>query len=275
MVNGAQTEQWNGETGRFWAAHEDQFDAMLSRLTTHLIAAADIAPTDRVLDVGCGCGATTRMAAERAVDGSVLGVDVSEPMLQRARASSDALPNVAFERADAQVRAFPAGAFDMVLSRFGLMFFDDPPAAFGNLAAALRPGGRLVFLCWQELARNEQRVVPLQAIAAHVAVPGSTADGPGPFSLAEAERIRGLLAGAGLSDIAIQSVEEPVLVGVDADAAAEFTRHNPTIRGLLADVDESTAAAAVAALRSALSAYQTPAGVLLGSAAWLVTARRL
>lgn len=275
MVNCEQTEQWNGETGQFWAAHEDHYDAMLDRLTVHLIAAANISATDHVLDVGCGCGATTRTAAERALNGRVLGVDVSEPMLERARARSGALPNVAFERADAQVRVFPAGAFDVVISRFGVMFFDDPPAAFGNLAMALRPGGRLVFLCWQELARNEQRVVPLRAIAAHVAVSGSTTDGPGPFSLADPERVRELLAGAGLSDLAIQSVEEPVLVGADADAAAEFTRHNPTIRGPLADVDESTAAVAVAALRSALSAYETPAGVLLGSAAWLVSARRV
>lgn len=277
MVNAEQTEQWNGETGQFWAEHEDHFDAMLSPLTTHLVAAAAVGSADRVLDVGCGCGATTRMVAEQASAGTVLGVDLSEPMLARARQQvADAgLRNARFERGDAQVHDFAEDAFDLVISRFGMMFFDDPPAAFSNLTLALRPGGRIVFLCWQELARNEQRVVPLNAIAAHVPVPDvGNQDAPGPFSLADPARVRDLLVGAGLCDIVAASVTEPVVVGANASEAAEFARHLPTIRSLLAAADETAAAAAVAAVREALVPYETPAGVLLGSAAWLVTARR-
>lgn len=277
MVNTAQDEQWNGETGQYWVAHEDHFDAMLSRLTTHLVAAADISPSDRVVDVGCGCGATTRIAAGRASEGTALGLDLSLPMLERARgrAARQKLVNASFERADAEVYGFRRAAFDLVLSRFGVMFFDDPHAAFKNLGRALRRGGRIAFLCWQELARNEQRVVPLKALAAYVPVPDAVdQDGPGPFSLADPDRVRDLLDGAGFSDICVESVTEPVLVGNTADEAAEFTRHLPTIAGLLATADEATVAAAVTALRTSFAAHESPAGVLLGSAAWLVTARR-
>lgn len=277
MVSTEQSKQWNGETGQYWVEREEHFDAMLSRLTTHLVAAADISATDRVVDIGCGCGATTREAAARASEGAVLGIDLSEPMLERARvrAEHQGLTNVRFEWADAEVYPFPRTAFDLVISRFGVMFFEDPRAAFHNIGEALRPGGRIAFLCWQELARNEQRTVPLEALAAHIEFPDAPPpEGPGPFSLADPDRVRGLLAGAGFSDIGVEPVLEPVLVGANADEAAEFTRHLPPIQSLLTDVDEDTLAVAVASLRESFVAYESPAGVLLGSATWLVTARR-
>ncbi|MDH2429462.1 class I SAM-dependent methyltransferase [Sphaerisporangium sp. TRM90804] len=276
MVNTSQIEEWNGEGGRYWAAHQERYDVMLSRLTTHLVAAMELAPADRVLDAGCGCGFTTRVAAARVTEGSVLGVDLSEPMLARARESveREGLRNVRFERADVQVRDFPEAAFDVVISRLGLMFFDDPEAAFANLFRALRPGGRLVFLCWQEMAANEHRVVPLSAMSPYLSTPPRPSTAPGAFSLGDPERLRGLLGGAGFADVVLTPVTEPVLVGGDAADAADFLRRLPSIRTPLEEVDEPTAAKAVDAMRDALAAYETPQGVQLGSAAWLVRARR-
>src|SRR5688572_21024309 len=146
IVNTSQDQAWNGPEGRHWADHADDLNG---ELTGHLVDAAGIGPGDRVLDIGCGTGASARQAARRAVGGEVVGIDLSEPMLERAReyAGRDGLTNVRFERGDAQTHPFPAGHFDVAISQFGIMFFADPVAAFANIGRALRPGGRLTFVC--------------------------------------------------------------------------------------------------------------------------------
>jgi SAM-dependent methyltransferase len=272
MTNTEQARAWDGEAGRHWAAYQDRFDTMLSRLTVHLIMAAQIAATDRVLDVGCGCGETTRIAARVASRGAALGIDLSGPMLERARvrAERQSVGNVAFEKADAQVAELPT--FDVALSRFGVMFFDDPQAAFANVLRSLRPGGRLAFLCWQ-VADNPYFAVVRSALKAFGTSP-EIGDGPGPFSLADPVRVRGLLTGAGFGDVAVDPVNEPVCPGADADEAAEFLLKSGTAQAILADADEATVTKAAVALRTALLPYETPDGVLIESAAWLVTARR-
>ena len=141
IVNTGQAEAWNGYEGGHWAANQDRYDAVNSGFNTPLLDAAAIGERDHVLDVGCGNGQLTRLAARRARDGRAAGVDLSGPMLARARASSADVPNVTFEQGDAQVHAFPAGAYDVAVSRFGVMFFADPVAAFANIGSALRPGG--------------------------------------------------------------------------------------------------------------------------------------
>jgi SAM-dependent methyltransferase len=277
MANAGQAEAWDGESGLHWAEHQDRYDAMLDRLTPRLIAAAEISATDRVLDVGCGCGETTRIAGRLAPDGTVLGVDLSGPMLERARARTRAEGpgNVRFAKADAQVTAFPAEAFDRVLSRFGVMFFDEPRAAFANLHRSVRPGGRLAFLCWQPMERNERFTVPYGAMAAFVPLPDlGEPGGPGPFSLSDPVRTRDLLGAAGYVDVEVESVTEPIRLGADAEDAVRFLRGTPTVRTAFGGTDEGTAAKAVAALREALTPYETPGGLFLGSATWLVTARR-
>lgn len=272
MANIEQAKAWDGETGRHWAAHQDRFDAMLSRLTVHLIVGANISAADSVLDVGCGCGETTRIAARLASGGTALGVDLSGPMLERARARAERLRigNIAFKKADVQVADLPEA--DVILSRFGVMFFDDPRMAFVNLRRSLRPGGRIAFLCWQELANNPYWLVTRSALAAFVKPP-EIGDGPGPFSLADPARVRGLLADAGFRDVTVDPIGEPVCPGADADEAAEFVLKSGTARAMLADADDGTAAKAAAALRMSLRPYETPDGVLVESAAWLVTAR--
>jgi SAM-dependent methyltransferase len=207
----------------------------------------------------------------------VLGVDLSGPMLEQARECAEAqgLGNVRFDKADAQVASFADEGFDVVLSRFGVMFFDDPRAAFTNLRRSVRSGGRIVFLCWQEVARNAHLVVPYGAVAAFVPLPDlGDPKGPGPFSLADDGRVRQLLGDAGFSDVGVESVTEPVCVGSDVDDAVRFLLETPTARAMLAKADDETADKAMAALRESLAPYETPDGVLLGSAAWLLTARR-
>jgi SAM-dependent methyltransferase len=198
---------------------------MTGALTERLLASAAIEEADRVLDIGCGNGQATRLAAWRAslrLDG---GVDLSDAMLDRARndAAAERLTNVRFERGDTQVHPFPPAAFDVAISRFGVMFFDDPAAAFTNIGRALRTGGRLAFLCWQEALRNEYVAVPLGAAVAHVPGPDvGGPDEPGPFSLADPARIDDVLTGAGFEDISRVPAEAQMRLGDDAADAVDF-----------------------------------------------------
>lgn len=277
MANTAQAQAWNGDDGLLFAAEHERHERMDQGLTSRLLEAASIRAGDSVLDVGCGCGQATRAAARAAAPGHVVGADLSAPMLAVARrlAVRDGVRNAVFEQADAQTRAFPAAGFDVALSQFGVMFFDDPQAAFTNIAAALRPGGRLAFVCWQGAARQEFLAVPFGAVAAHAALPelpgGSE---PGPFSLADPDRIRRLLAGAGFSGIGVDGVEEPLRVGDDVEDVIGYYRSLPAARQMLTVAGERATAAAIEALRGALRPYQGTDGVTLRSAAWLVTAQR-
>lgn len=273
MANDAQLAAWQGESGQFWAAHDERYDAMLAGLTNRLLDALSIAPGERVLDVGCGCGRTTRLSAERSAPGDVLGVDLSTVMLDQARtrALTHGTANVRFEQADAQTHRFPSGAFDVAMSQLGVMFFDDAPVAFANLAEALRPGGRLGFVCWRERDRNLHRTVPQAALAEFVPIPQPAPPGrPGAFSLADPDRVRDLLTRAGFESIHLAPLAEQLLVGADVADGAQFM----VIDSLPAAPPAETIERAEAALREALAPYATPAGVLLDSAAWLVTARR-
>jgi SAM-dependent methyltransferase len=276
VANVEQDEYWNAVEAGHWVEYQDRYDALLAPLDGHLLQAADISDRDHVLDVGCGCGATTRAAARRASAGSALGIDLSAAMLERARAvaDQDALTNVRFVRGDAQVHDFGPSAFDLAISRFGVMFFADPVAAFANLARAARDGGRIVFLCWQELLRNDWILVPGAAAATYVPLPEPGApDEPGPFSLADPDRVRRILSAAGWRDVDLQEVREPLCVGADADDAVAFLRGTGFARRLFEDVDEVTVGRAIDAVRDALAAHESPDGVVFGSAAWLVSAR--
>lgn len=275
MVNDEQTRNWNGASGQYWAAHDDRYDAMLAPFDAPLLAAAGITAADDVLDVGCGCGGTSRLAAGTA--GSVLGVDLSQAMLERATTLTAAagLRNVRFERADAQVHPFEDGGFDVVLSRLGVMFFDDPVAAFANLGRALRPAGRIAFVCWQAHELNAYRTVPAAAIAPYLPPPQPPPPGePGPFAFADADRVRDLLLGAGCTDIRIDGIAERLRAGGDAADAAGFLRHLPSFEEVLGAVDADVAEEAAGALQRELAAHETAQGVFLDSAAWLVSARR-
>ncbi len=193
------------------------YDAELRLYNEHFRTAARVGPSDRVLDIGCGTGLSTREAAVAAVEGSTLGVDVSAPMLEQARQLSreQGLANITFEQADAQVHPFPPTHFDLCISRFGTMFFADPVAAFTNIGTALRPAARLVMLVWQQRDRNEWATAISEALTAASAKP----IGPNPFSLADTTVTEGILAAAGFADVSFTDVHEPVYYGPDSATA--------------------------------------------------------
>ncbi|HEY3506342.1 MAG TPA: class I SAM-dependent methyltransferase [Actinocatenispora sp.] len=270
IANTTQAQAWNGYEGEHWAAHQDRYDAVNSGFNERLLGVAEIRDRDRVLDVGCGNGQLTRLAARQAAHAT--GIDLSAPMLARARASAHAedVPNVSFERGDAQVHPFPPGGFDIVLSRFGVMFFADPVAAFANIGRAMRPGGRLAFVCLTALAGTDLGTV-FGALAPHLAAP-TGADGSGPTSLADPGHIRDVLSRAGFRDVTCTYEEAQQIWGRDVADAADFLATWGPVRHQMHRVDPETAAYARDALTAALRPYESAGAVRLRGTAWLVTA---
>ena len=252
-------------------AHAAGFDSELQRLDAVFQRTCDVQTSDRVLDVGCGAGQTTRAAARAAHEGRALGVDVSAPAIERARGLADAegLGNVAFERGDAEVHPFSTEAFDLVISRFGTMFFHDADAAFANLARALRPGGRLVMMVWQAGDRNEWHVAIRRAF-------GGSAERTAPkaFSLADPDGTTRLLEAAGFVDVTFTDVDEPVYYGPDVESAEAWVRSFTGTGELVGRLDPESAERGLVRLRESLSGHQRDDGVWFGSRAWIVSARR-
>ncbi|EOD64046.1 class I SAM-dependent methyltransferase [Amycolatopsis vancoresmycina] len=268
IVNTAQAEAWNGYEGEHWAAHADRYDAVNGGLNDCLLDR--VGPDDRVLDIGCGNGQLTRLAAARAR--SAAGIDLSGPMLATARARAADVPNVTFEQGDVQVHPFAEGGFDLAISRFGVMFFADPVAAFANVRRALSPGGRLAFLCMTALAGTDLGRV-FGALAAYFPQPTGP-DGSGPTSFADPDRTRAVLTEAGFEDVVCTRVEADQVWGRDVPDAARFIAGWGPVRHHLAMVDSATAARATEALAAALEPFAGPDGVRLRGTAWLVTGRR-
>lgn len=236
--------------------------------------AYDICRTDRVLDIGCGTGQTTRDAARVATDGSALGVDTSAAMIARGRELAEAagLCNVTFERGDAQVHRFAARHFDVAISRFGTMFFDDPIAAFANIRWALRLGGRLVMMVWQDHASNEWSVSIQQALAPGERVSQVAANELDPFSLSDPAAVERILREAGFTQARFTEVREPAYYGEDLAAAFAWIRGFSCTRDLLQRLDAASAERALDRLRETLAAHQQETGVWFDSRAWIVTA---
>jgi SAM-dependent methyltransferase len=273
-VNAEQAEVWNGATGRHFIEQRERWERMRGPLTARLLAAAQIQDGENVLDVGCGCGDTTMLAARAAGSGHALGADLSRIQLAEARrlAASAGVANARFEVADVQVHPFPAGVFDVVLSAFGVMFFDDPAAAFGNLRKALRRGGRLAFLCWRTRDENPFFTFGFAEAAAALGL----REMPGPdaaFSLADVGRVGGLLSGAGFGGIEFAQADEPMLIGRDVDDVLGYERTFPSTRQVLIGLSPAQADDLTGQVRDRLVPYASPDGVTIPFAAWLVTAQ--
>lgn len=252
----------------------DFYDAELRAHHEHLGAAYGISLGDEVLDIGCGTGLTTREAARAAAPGRVVGVDVSERMLEHARqvTAAERLDNVRYELGDAQVHRFDPAGFDVAISRFGTMFFSDPAAAFANIAAALRPEARLVLLVWQRHERNEWALA-IDAALGDAAQPSQP--GADPFSLGDAEATTRILEGAGFDSVHFEDVDEPVFYGPDVDAALALVQGFQDTKAALASLSDGEAARAVERVREMLAAHHSDErGVALDSRSWLITARR-
>jgi SAM-dependent methyltransferase len=269
-------QYWNGPAGERWVHAQAQLDRMLAPFLDALIARARPAAGERVVDVGCGCGATAlALAPSVAPGGAVVGVDVSAPMLARARDRAAGLAAVDFVEADAASHALDPPA-DLLVSRFGVMFFGDPPAAFANLFRMVRPGGRLAFVCWRALADNPWAHVPLDAARDAVAAPAAPADphAPGPFALADGARVRALLEGAGFEAVSVDPFDHDVVLGESLDEAVAFAFVAGPVSRLLAEAGEAARAGAAVAMRAALAPYAAGGPVALRGAVWMVSARR-
>ncbi|WP_405569790.1 class I SAM-dependent methyltransferase [Streptomyces sp. NBC_01167] len=256
IVNTHQAEAWNGYEGRHWADHPSRYDSLNDPANTPLLEAARVAASDSVLDIGCGNGHLTRIAAGQAAH--ALGVDLSGLMLETARgkAAQEGIDNVSFVRADAQVHPFQNASFDVALSRFGVMFFADPVAAFANVGRALRPGGRLAFVCPQAFRRVGQYKI-FTAIATQVTLPDlSHDDRTGPTSFADPTRTTGILRDAGYENATATELEVPQLWGKDAEDATGFLFDWGPMRHWLRDADPDAVTRARAAATEAFRAYE-------------------
>jgi len=273
-VNVEQAEAWNGASGRHFIEQRERHERMRGRLTARLLVGAQVEDGENVLDIGCGCGDVTILAARATRSGHALGADLSQIQVAEARrlAASAGVTNASFEVADAQVHPFQAAAFDLVLSNFGVMFFDDPAAAFGNLRKALRRGGRLAFLCWRTRDENPFFTVGFAEAAAALnlrELPGP----PAAFSLADTGRVGTLLSGAGFGGIEFAKVDEPMLIGRDVDDVLEYERASPSVAELVTGLSAAQAAELTRHVRDRLVTYASPDGVAMPGAAWLVTAQ--
>lgn len=279
VPNAEQIEAWNGKVGAKWTENQERLDRMLAPFGEAVLAAAGAKPGEHVLDIGCGCGATTLEVA-RAVgpSGRVVGVDISEAMTARGRERAKSLGLAAeFMVADASTYAFAPSSFDLFVSRFGVMFFDDPVSAFANIRRGAKPGARLAFVCWRPVSENPWVMVPLQAALAHMPPPPPAPPGaPGPFAFADNTRVASILSDAGFTKIEIAPCNATMTIGSVSGAIEEAVTQSieigPVAR-LIADQPPELRAKVKESMREALLQYHGAGGVGLGGATWIVTAR--
>lgn len=268
---------WNGEGGQIWLRNMDRSEANFVALTRHLLARAAARPGEQVLDVGCGGGQTSRALAQAvSPGGAVLAVDISEPILHVARQRHGAVANLAFLQADVGAADLGTARFDLLFSRFGVMFFADPAAAFGTLRRAVKPEGRMVFLCWRAMGENAWIGAATAAAAAalgeeHRPAPPADPRAPGPFAFADADHVRDILRGAGFGSVAIDPLDEAMHLG-DLDTALDYLKSMGPISQALPTASADRQHAVDAAMRAALRRYVVDGEVRAPSATWLVTA---
>ncbi|MFI5001053.1 MAG: class I SAM-dependent methyltransferase [Reyranellales bacterium] len=263
---------WNGPGGKGWLASYDRIESTISAFGQAVLAAAAAQPGERVLDVGCGTGGTTAALAHAVgSQGQVLGVDISEPLVAGARARK--IANATFAANDATTYPFEAASFDLVFSRFGVMFFADPVAAFKNLRRALKPTGRLAFVCWRTPRENPWGLVPFRAAAAHLPPmerPGP--EEPGQYSFGDRARVERILKEAGFGTPTFRPLDHPIRLGKDiADVLDNTARFGPLAR-LFAEAAPAQVDKAKAAIAEALKPYESADGIALAGACWLVGA---
>ncbi len=280
-ANADQVEFWSGETGNRWVQRQQRLDDMLNPYGALALARAAARPGEAVLDVGCGCGTTTlALAGQVGAGGTVFGVDISKPMLAHAEARARQLPppkaDIRFAFMDAQTGALGGPRFDLAFSRFGVMFFADPAAAFANIRGALNPGGRVAFACWRALDENPWMALTLRAAFQHLPPPPRPGpDDPGPFSFADPDRVRRVLDTAGFRDATLEPHDVPLTLGGTSDPAeaTTFIIEAGPLSGPMAEADAATRDAVRRSVHDALAPFHGPQGVRMNGAVWIVSAR--
>jgi ubiquinone/menaquinone biosynthesis C-methylase UbiE len=275
-LNADQIAYWNGPGGQRWLDRQQTQDALLAPITEILLDRADPRPGEIVLDIGCGCGATSIELAQRvAPTGHVLAIDVSAPMLERARQRGPQGLPVEFALGDATLYAFAAGRADLLYSRFGVMFFSDPARSFANMRCGLRRGARLAFACWREPRENPWLLLPLWEAYRHVPhLPEVGPEDPGPFSFASERRVRGILEHAGFSAIDFEPVDLSfdLANGLGLGAAVDTALGIGPASRALEGQPPALRAAAAESIRAALARHQVGDAVPLPGALWIVSA---
>lgn len=281
MSNEEQVEYWNGEGGKRWAEDDDTMARLLQPITEALLSHVQLQDCRRALDVGCGGGSQSLMLARQLGEGAtVLGVDISAPMLEVARSKTgegaDTGAELSFLQTDASTHPFPVDGFDLVFSRFGVMFFDDPVAAFANIRSALQAGGRLVFCCWQAMKDNAWTWIPIQAALQHLPPPEPPPpNAPGPFAFADAERVSGILEDAGFREVTVTPFATTLTLSDAAtlgQAVRDLARIGPVAR-LLADQPQPVLEQVFAAMEAVLEPHYDGSTLQLPGAVWFVTAK--
>ncbi|GLU31717.1 class I SAM-dependent methyltransferase [Trinickia caryophylli] len=279
--NADQIGDWNGQSGERWVVNQARLDTMAAVFGEAAIEAVAPVTGERVLDIGCGAGASTlALAARVGTRGQVMGVDISEPLIGRARALAPQDLPVLFQAADASSAELPEGAFDILFSRFGVMFFDDPTGAFAHMRRALRAGGRVAFVCWRGAAENDWVRLPMGALKG-ILPPSAPPDpeAPGPFSFGDRARVARILTAAGFTDVAIAPFDASVSFGEgetrDAalDDAVKMTLEVGPLSRALADQSDDIRTSAAAAVRAAFVGLPGERSVMIDGAAWIVMAR--
>ncbi len=279
IKNTAQIEFWNGETGHNWVSHDALMEAMLQPLGETVIESLAPQPGEHVLDIGCGCGHTSLSLGQRVgAKGSVTGVDISAPMLAVASQLAAEHSSIQFVEADAQTHAFEPERYDVVFSRFGVMFFEDPVAAFANIRSALNPSGRLAFCCWQPRAVNPFMTVPavaaLELLPAPPEMPPRT---PGPFAFEEADYVTDVLTSAGFGNVAVTPLKQPLTFGRGlslTDIVEQLVQIGPIAQMVREAPEELQQPVRDKVVDAVAPFYCEDTGMTLDGQFWQVTARR-
>jgi len=269
--NQKQIEFWNGDAGKKWVGDQEKMDQMLNPLSDVAIDIAEPQFDERVMDVGCGCGATTVELARRGA--KVWGIDVSAPMLSRARERGEEYPGMVFTEADASSYEFSSEQ-QLIFSRFGVMFFANPVEAFTNLRSALVPRGRMVFLCWQAANKNEWISRVGQAVKKFLPEPTDVPDprAPGPFAFAEQPYLEGILSQAGFQNVEFQSLSIDLKLASTVEEALDFQSNIGPLSAVIAQLEGKIRDEAMNEAKGVLQDSMSAEGIKLGSAVWLVTA---
>ena len=270
--NADQIAYWNGDVGARWAAQQARLDKMLAPISDAAMKAANVQAGEHVLDIGCGCGDTSIKFAKAGA--RVLGADVSAPMLALANRRAAETTGATFIEADAATHKFEAETFDLLFSRFGVMFFANPDDAFANLRKALKPTGRAAFVCWRDWRENEWVRVPITAVRTHVPPqPQLGPEDPGPFAFADPARIRRIMANGSFDAITLKPFDTKVEIGTTLDDAVTYLQEFGPISRALSDASPTQKGQAAKSLREALAPYAKTSPITLGAAVWIVTAK--